>query len=130
VTAHELGHRRWQHVAKLTVAAMAAAALVVVAVCLVVGTADPRDLPVASLVVIGAEIVLAPPLAALSRRFERQADLFALRLTSSLPTFEQVMITLARRNLGDLRPPRLAYLFLFSHPTAPERLALARANSG
>jgi STE24 endopeptidase len=129
VTAHELGHRRLQHVMKLTIAAMAAAALVVVVVRLAVGTAGPRDLPVAALVVIGAEIVLAPLLAALSRRFERQADLFALRLTGSLPTFEQVMVTLARRNLGDLRPPRVAYFFLFTHPTAPERLALARANA-
>jgi STE24 endopeptidase len=129
VTAHELGHRRLRHVAKLTAAAMTAAALVVVTIKLAVGTADAQDLPVAALVVVGAELVLAPPLAALSRRFERQADLFALRLTGSLPTFEQVMITLARRNLGDLRPPRLAYLFLFSHPTAPERLALARANA-
>ena len=27
----------------------------------------------------------------------------------------------------DLEPPRLVYLLLFSHPTAPERLAVGRA---
>jgi hypothetical protein len=34
---------------------------------------------------------------------------------------------LALSNLGDLYPPRAAYLFFFSHPTAPERLAAARS---
>jgi len=129
VVAHELGHRRLRHVAKLTAAAMAAAALVVVALRIVIATPRARDLPVAVLVLVVAQFVLAPLLAALSRRFERQADLFALRTTGELGTFENVMTVLARRNLGDLRPPRLAYYLLFTHPTAPERLALARANA-
>jgi STE24 endopeptidase len=129
VVAHELGHRRLRHVAKLTAAAMAAAALVVVALRIVMTTPHARDLPVAVLVLVGAQLVLAPLLAALSRRFERQADLFALHTTGELDTFEGVMTVLARRNLGDLAPPRLAYYLLFTHPTAPERLALARANA-
>ena len=129
VTAHELGHRRLRHVAKLTLAAMVAAALVVVAIRVVLGAPDAGDLPVGVLVLLVAQVVLAPALAALSRRYEREADLFALHVTGELSTFEQVMVTLARRNLGDLRPPRLAYFLLFTHPTAPERLALARAQS-
>lgn len=129
VVAHELGHRRLRHVAKLTAAAMSGAALVVIALRVVVPTPRGRDLPLAVLVVLVAQVVLGPPLAALSRRFERQADLFALRATGELGTFEHVMTMLARRNLGDLMPPRLAYYLLFTHPTAPERIALARANS-
>lgn len=127
VVAHELGHRRLRHVPKLTAAAMAGATLVVVALRLVLATPHARDLPVAVLVVVAAQFLLAPPLAALSRRFERQADLFALRTTRDLGTFETVMTVLARRNLGDLKPPPLAYYLMFTHPTAPERLALARA---
>jgi STE24 endopeptidase len=129
VVAHELGHRKLRHVAKLTVAAMAAAVGVVIVLRLVLTTPRGRDLPVALLVVLASEVALLPPLSALSRRFERQADLFALRATGELTTFERVMTTLARRNLGDLAPPRWAYLLMFSHPTAPERLALARANA-
>lgn len=129
VVAHELGHRRLRHVAKLTAAAMAAAALVVVVLRIIISTPHARDLPIAVLVLVGAQFVLAPLLAALSRRFERQADLFALRTTGELGTFERVMTVLARRNLGDLMPPRLAYYLLFTHPTAPERLASARANA-
>jgi STE24 endopeptidase len=129
VVAHEVGHRKLRHVAKLTIAAMAAAVGVVVVLRLVLTTPRGRDLPVALLVVLASEAVLMPLLSALSRRFERQADLFALRATGELATFERVMTTLARRNLGDLAPPRWAYLLMFSHPTAPERLALARANA-
>jgi STE24 endopeptidase len=129
VVAHELGHRKLRHVAKLTVAAMASAVAVVIVLRLVLATPRGRDLPFALLVVIASEIVLLPLLSALSRRFERQADLFALQATGELSTFEQVMTTLARRNLGDLAPPRWAYLLMFSHPTAPERLALARAHA-
>jgi STE24 endopeptidase len=129
VVAHELGHRKLRHVAKLTTAAMTAAVAVTVVLRVVLTTPRGRDLPVALLVVVASEAVLLPLLSALSRRFEREADLFALRATGELTTFERVMTTLARRNLGDLAPPRWAYLLMFSHPTAPERLALARANA-
>jgi STE24 endopeptidase len=129
VVAHELGHRKLRHVAKLTAAAMTAAVAVVIVLRFVLTTPHGRDLPVALLVVLASEVVLLPLLSALSRSFERQADLFALRATGELSTFERVMTTLARRNLGDLAPPRWAYLLMFTHPTAPERLALARAHA-
>jgi STE24 endopeptidase len=108
---------------------MTAAVAVVIMLRLVLSTPHGRDLPVALLVVLGSEVVVLPLLSALSRRFEREADLFALRATGELTTFELVMTTLARRNLGDLAPPRWAYLLMFSHPTAPERLAFARAHA-
>jgi STE24 endopeptidase len=129
VVAHELGHRKLRHVAKFSAVAMAIAAAVVVLVRLVVGTPAPGDLPTAVLLVLAAQAVVAPCFAAYSRRYERQSDLFALDVTRDLPAFERVMIDLAKRNLGDLQPPRLVYLFLFTHPTAPERLALGRAHA-
>jgi STE24 endopeptidase len=129
VVAHELGHRKLRHVAKFSAVAMAIAAAVVVLVRLVVGTPAPGDLPTAVLLVLAAQAVVAPCFAAYSRRYERQADLFALDVTQDLSAFEHVMIDLAKRNLGDLQPPRLVYLFLFTHPTAPERLALGRAHA-
>jgi STE24 endopeptidase len=93
----------------------------------VVGTPAPGDLPAAVLLVLAAQAVVSPFFSAYSRRYERQADRFALDMTGDLAAFERVMITLAKHNLGDLAPPRLAYLLLFTHPTAPERIALARA---
>ena len=73
------------------------------------------------------EIASLPVLAWISRRWERAADRCSLELTSDREAFVRAHVSLARKNLSDLDPPRLAYLMLFTHPTPPERLALARA---
>ena len=129
VVAHELGHRREGHVAKLTLVAMAGAAAAVALLWAVLGTrvADPRTLPEAILLLMALEIVALPAGAWLSRRFERDADRCSLDLTGEPDSFTRAHIELARRNLSDLAPPRLAYLLLFSHPTPSERLALGAA---
>lgn len=126
VLAHELGHRRLRHVAKFSVVAMTLAAAIVVLLRLVIGTPHADDLPVVMLLVLASEAVIAPFFTALSRRYERQADAFAIEVTEDAPTFVRMMAGLARTNLSDLKPPKLAYVFLFSHPTPPERLASVR----
>ena len=129
VVAHELGHRRDRHVAKLTVLAMTGAAVAVAVLWAVLGTriAEPRTLPKALLLLFALELVALPAGAWLSRRFERAADRCSLDLTREPAAFARAHVELARRNLSDLEPPRLVYLLLFSHPTPPERLALGRA---
>jgi STE24 endopeptidase len=129
VVAHELGHRRDGHVAKLTALAMAGAALAVFVLWAVLGTrvADPQTLPEALLLLLALELVALPAGSWLSRRFERAADRCSLELTEDPPAFARAHVELARRNLSDLEPPRLVYLLLFSHPTPPERLAVGRA---
>jgi STE24 endopeptidase len=129
VVAHELGHRRERHVAKLTLLAMVAAAGAVAFLWAVLGTrvADPRTLPEASLLLIALQVVLLPAGSWLSRRYERDADRCSLELTEEPESFARAHTGLARRNLSDLAPPRLAYVLLFSHPTPPERLAFGRA---
>jgi STE24 endopeptidase len=129
VVAHELGHRREGHVVKLTLGAMAAAAIWIVLLWALLGSriASPRELPLVLLISVGLRAVAAAPVAAVMRQWERAADRYSLELTRDLPSFERTHLTLARKNLGDLAPPRLAYLLLFTHPTAPERLALGRA---
>ena len=129
VVAHELGHRRYGHVLKLTLLAMAGAAFAVLFLWAVLGTrvADPRTLPQALLLLLALELAALGPGAWLSRRFERVADRCSLDLTEEPAAFARAHLELARRNLSDLEPPRLVYLLLFSHPTAPERLALGRA---
>jgi STE24 endopeptidase len=89
--------------------------------------ADPRTLPEALLLLLALELAALAPGAWLSRRFERAADRCSLELTEQPAAFARAHLELARRNLSDLEPPRLVYLLLFSHPTAPERLALGRA---
>jgi STE24 endopeptidase len=129
VVAHELGHRRDRHVAKLTLVAMAGAAAAVAVLWALLGTrvADPRTLPEALLLLLAFELAALPPGAWLSRRWERAADRCSLDLTEEPAAFARTHSQLARRNLSDLEPPRLVYVLLFSHPTPPERLAIGRA---
>jgi STE24 endopeptidase len=129
VVAHELGHRRDRHVLKGTVFGMAGAAVAVLLLWAALGSrvASPRELPIALLVLTALELAVLVPAAAISRSWERAADLCSLELTGDLDSFERVQIELARKNLSDLAPPRLVYWFLFSHPTPRERLAAGRA---
>jgi STE24 endopeptidase len=129
VVAHELGHRRERHVVKGTLGVMTAVALWIVLLWAILGdrAAAPRNLPLVLLISTALRTAVLPLGAWVSRRFERVADRFSLELTHDLPAYERTHLGLARKNLGDLEPPRLAYVLLFSHPTTPERLAYGRA---
>jgi STE24 endopeptidase len=126
IVAHELGHRRGRHVMKGTALGMAGSVVLVVLLWAALGSLRPGDFPEAALLVTGLEIVGLPVLAWISRRWEREADRCSLELTGDRDAFVRAHLSLARKNLSDLDPPRLAYLMLFSHPTPPERIALAR----
>lgn len=138
VVAHELGHRRFRHVAWWTGIGMAGVAAFVLGLWALLdwdallraagadGAADPRVIPLVLLAGAIVELAFQPFVLALSRRWERDADRFSLELTSDADAYEATHRNLAVSNLGDLDPPRAAYLFFFSHPTAPERLAAGR----
>ena len=139
VVAHELGHRRLRHVAWGTLAGMAGAAASVLALGAVLqwgslrealgifGAGDPEVVPFAIAFLTALDLAGVPAWTATSRRFERSADRFSLDLTQDPDAYEAVHRGLALANLSDLDPPRLYYLALHSHPTAPERIAAGRA---
>jgi STE24 endopeptidase len=126
IVAHELGHRRHGDVAKGTLLLMAGAAIATLVVwTLVRDPANPRRVPLVLLVLLALELVAMPLGAWVSRRWERAADLFSLELTGDRDAYLRAHTELALSNLSDLDPPRAIYALLFSHPTPPERLALA-----
>jgi STE24 endopeptidase len=139
VVAHELGHRRARHVERGTFLAMASAAAVVLVIWGLLswptlleaigasGPSDPRAVPFLLLVAGVLELIGLPLGAALSRRWERQADSASLELTRDPEAFESTHRRLAASNLADLDPPRAVYALLFSHPTPPQRISIARA---
>ena len=109
VVAHELGHRRERHVAKLTLLAMAGAAVAVVVLWAVLGTriADPQTLPEALLLLLALELAALPRgLVALAPLRARRRPLFA-RPDRDPAAFARAHAELARRNLSDLEPPRV-----------------------
>jgi STE24 endopeptidase len=139
VVAHELGHRRFRHVALWTGITMAGTAAFVFLLWMLLqwdgllaavgadGARDPRVIPFVLLAGAIAELAVQPFALALSRRWERDADRFSLDLTGDPRAYAKTHRNLALANLGDLAPPRPAYLFFFSHPSAPERLAAGGA---
>src|SRR5215208_3209742 len=140
VVAHELGHRRFRHVAAGTVLGMAGSAAAVLILWGLLswswllsaagasGPGDPRVVPLVLLVLWLLEIAALPFETWLSRRWERTADRFALELTGDGEALEQMHRRLALANLSDLDPPPLLYALLFTHPTPPQRIAAARMN--
>ena len=94
------------------------------------GLGGPRDLAALPLMVLGAgavSLLLVPITNAWSRRNERRADRFALRLTDRPAAFVSAMRRLGAQNLAEERPPRLAIWFFHTHPTIQERITAARA---
>lgn len=138
VVAHELGHRRERHLVKgVALGMVGTAAFVVVlwaalrlpglrAALGVTGAEDPRVVPFVFFAGAVLELLSMPFGAALSRRWERQADRFSLELTGDPESLEAIHRELAIANLSDLDPPRVLYLAFFTHPTAPERIRSAR----
>jgi STE24 endopeptidase len=139
VLAHELGHRHFRHLLKGTLLGMVGVGGFVLLLWALLtwpelrvrigapdGAADPRVVPFVFLLASVVQIVSMPVAAALSRRWEREADRFSLELTHDLTTFEGTHRSLAAANLSDLDPPRAIYLALFTHPTAVERIEAAR----
>ena len=137
VVAHELGHRRLGHVARGTALAGLGAVTAVALLWLLLrspslldaigaaGASDPRAAPLVLLVVAALGLVSDPLGNAISRRWEGHADRFAVELTGDAGGFAQMERELSVENLSDLAPGRLAYLFLFTHPAPPERIAAA-----
>ena len=138
VVAHELGHVKAHDVRNGTVAGALGAAAAVAGLYLVLtsglaqragadGPHDPRILGL-TIFAIGAATFVSGPLQTLvSRRIEARADVHSLDLTGDVDTFVSTEKRLAETNLSDLDPHPLVYALFFTHPTAPERIALARA---
>jgi STE24 endopeptidase len=139
VVAHELGHAKRQDVLVGTflgglLAAAGVGGLFLLlrssAVLARVGATDagdPRALPLVLLLATAAPLVLAPLTNLVSRHVEARADVHSLELTGDVATFVSTEQRLATTNLSDLDPNPFVYAFFFTHPSTPERIALARA---
>jgi STE24 endopeptidase len=130
VVAHELAHRGRRHVEKLTALAAVGAALAVAILWALLGSdaGEPRFVPHVLLTLAALQLATAPLLAWISRRYEWEADRFALELTRDPAAVEAVFRELAAVNLSDLAPPRLLHTLFAGHPTIPERVAAARSH--
>jgi STE24 endopeptidase len=138
IVAHELGHAKRQDVLRGTLIGALGAAAAVCALALLLSwtpllrragaasVGDPRVIPLVLFLVAAGTLVLAPLTTLASRRIEARADVHSLELTRDLPTFVASEQRLARTNLADLEPHPVLYAFFATHPSSPQRIALAR----
>jgi STE24 endopeptidase len=138
IVAHELGHAKRQDVLRGTLIGALGAAAAVCALALLLSwtpllrragaasVGDPRVIPLVLFLVAAGTLVLAPLTTLASRRIEARADVHSLELTRDLPTFVGSEQRLARTNLADLEPNPVLYAFFATHPSSPQRIALAR----
>lgn len=138
VLAHEIGHWRHNHIvwgiALAVPGCLAALWLLSRILRRAVGRkpsyldnpADPAAVPLVLLLYTTATWLVMPVQNAVSRHFERQADLAALDLTENPDSFIRIERGLARDNIGNVAPtPWNVWLFA-THPPTVEAIEMAR----
>ncbi len=142
VLAHEAGHFRKKHVLKqlLIFASLALAAFYATwlfiqwpVVFSTFGFSAP--LPYVGLFLAGvfwgrAGFFLQPFYMMISRRFEREADIFAAEMLGGGGAMAGALKRLAADNLSNLNPHPLYVWFHYSHPPIVERVALLEGTEG
>ncbi|WP_264159844.1 M48 family metallopeptidase [Actinomadura montaniterrae] len=90
------------------------------------GPADPRTIALVLALVAAGTQLAAPVQNLVSRRIEARADAHALDLTRDPSTFVAMQHELSVRNIDDPDPNRAEYLLWMTHPSGPDRIAMAR----
>jgi STE24 endopeptidase len=136
VFAHELGHVALRHSWKLLGAAAASSVIGFYVLHLFYGRAathlgfegiaDIAAVPLLMLFGLIGGLIARPFQAALSRRFERQADLFILDKVAHPDALASALGKLAGRNLADPEPSRITELLFYTHPPIAKRIAYLR----
>jgi STE24 endopeptidase len=131
VLGHELSHHAHEHIWKgvgwYGLFAFPGAFLIAVAARRRGGMAEPAAVPLALLVLVVLQTVALPLDNAFSRRLEAEADWSALEVTRASSAAENLFAGFTEEALADPTPPGWAYLFLETHPTIEDRVAMARA---
>ena len=130
VVAHELAHARHDDVLTGSLLGAAGSVAAVGMLGLLVGrgrtVADPRQVPrVLALLAVGT-LLASPVQSTISRTVESRADVEALAATGDPEAFINLQRQLSLRSLADPTPPAWSQFWFGSHPTALERIGLAR----
>lgn len=134
VLAHEIGHFKRRHILKqimssevIMLAAFYAAYRFLDWPLLYTTFGFPAAKPYVGLFFLGIVwqklgYFLQPLFMAVSRRYERQADLFAARLLKTAKPLKTALKRMASENLSNLTPHPLYVRFHYSHPPLMERI--------
>ncbi|MDX6665301.1 MAG: endopeptidase [Solirubrobacteraceae bacterium] len=131
VVAHELAHVRHRDVQRnlLALALVAPPALRAVALLAERWSAGDERRRIPALALALGVVTTPVSLVAnqLSRRVEVRADSYALGLTGAVEPFVRFQAQITVKNLSDPDPPAWLHRLLGTHPTAVERIGIAKA---
>ena len=135
VFAHELGHYKKGHIRNQIIISFFStfAGLFIISkiydvLLPVFGFAYRWEIAALPLLMLIAGVItfLTSPFGAwLSRKYEYEADRFAVETTGNLDVFKSTMEKLAFQNLADEEPPKLVEFWFHSHPSIKKRMEAA-----
>ncbi len=142
IFAHEIGHHVFHHIRKMILAGLIYSAAgfwlcdrLLAAWAARGGSgglcpAAGDTLPLVLLILTVFAMLMEPLQNAVSRRFERQCDRYALERTGLKEAYLSAFRKLARLNKDDPNPHWLEVFLFHSHPPVGERLAMAEEVAG
>jgi STE24 endopeptidase len=136
VFAHEAGHYKHRHIIK-NIVFSTVVIFVSFYVCSLLHSLtikamgfehiyDLAALPALVFYLTLAGLIMMPVTNYISRRYEFQADEFAIKITSNADAFISTMEKLAEINLANKSPHPVVEFFLYSHPSINRRIEFAK----
>jgi len=136
ILAHEFAHYQLKHIIKLIVVnslvtlglfyLIFATSSYTLGLFKLSSLQQLASLPLVFLYFLLFGIIMQPLEAYVSRRYEKQADRLALKVTGDKEAFVSLMEKLSAQNLSDRNPHPLIKFFFFTHPPTDERIKIAQ----
>ncbi len=133
VIAHELGHYKRKHIIKNIFIGTASSFLMLFSIAALYNLSlswfgftsivQIAALPLLSLWAMIIGLILSPLSNMLSRKFEYEADGYAVEATNKKDAFISTLEKLTDQNLGDKDPHPFVEWFFYSHPSIKNRVA-------
>jgi STE24 endopeptidase len=138
VLAHEMGHYKLKHIARMLVVQLVLLFLGLFVLNLLMNypplyvafglnPSSHAALVLFTLISGPATFYLSPLMSRLSRRHEYEADRFAAQTLGESRSMEEALINLTIKNLSNLTPHPWYSAYHYSHPTTAERIRALRA---
>lgn len=133
VIAHELGHYKKKHILKNIIFATTNSFLIFYMISILYkislswfgfsSITEIAALPLLTLWAMLIGLIQTPVGNMLSRKFEYEADQYAIETTNKPLSFIQTLNKLTEQNLGDKEPHPFVEWFFYSHPSIKKRIA-------
>ena len=139
VIAHELGHYKHKHIIKNLIIGTLSSFVTLYLLALLYSYSikwfgfesitEIVALPILALWGMILGIIQAPLTNILSRKFEYEADKYAVKTTNKADVFIEILNKLNEQNLGDKEPHPFVEWFFYSHPSIKKRVAFIKSIS-